>query len=267
MKNPIDLDTLVLKSGAHRPNTDGDMCAMEAVAFIAGEDWSASPDCVSPVITAFCVALNDGLDNETRQQLKPYLPRVIGTRDNNDEQRAWIATDWLVRVCTPRWLRAAGLNEQAAILEQMPELDAATCPSILPALQAVRKDADAAWAAAWDAARDAAWDAAWDAARAAAWDAAWDAAWAAARAAAWDAAWAAARDAARAAAWDAAWDAARDAARDAAASGGITPDMTYDQIYKVVYDAALPVLKPIADDLNQGAFELLDRLITVGVPA
>lgn len=40
-------------------------------------------------------------------------------------------------------------------------------------------------------------------------DAAWDAAWAAARAAARDAAWAAARDAARAAARAAAWDAAR----------------------------------------------------------
>ena len=64
---------------------------------------------------------------------------------------------------------------------------------------------DAAWAAAWNAARAAAGDAAWDAARAAAWDAAWAAAGAAARAAAWAAAW----DAARAAAWDAAWDAAR----------------------------------------------------------
>jgi hypothetical protein len=74
----------------------------------------------------------------------------------------------------------------------------------------------AARAAAW-ATRDAAWAAAWAAARDAAWAAAGDAAWAAARAAAWDAraaAWdarAAAWDAARAAAW-----ATRDAARDAA---------------------------------------------------
>ena len=49
---------------------------------------------------------------------------------------------------------------------------------------------DAAWAAAWAAARDAAWAAA----RAAAWDAAWDAARAAARAAAWDAARAAEKE-------------------------------------------------------------------------
>ena len=63
---------------------------------------------------------------------------------------------------------------------------------------------DAAWVAAWDAARDATWDFAWDAARVAALDFAWGVAWVAAR------------DAARAAAWGAAWDAALDAARDAA---------------------------------------------------
>ena len=70
-----------------------------------------------------------------------------------------------------------------------------------------KEELDAAWDAAWAAARDAAWAAAWDAAKAAARAAARDAAWDAAKAAAWaaarDAAWAAAWDAARAAAWDA----------------------------------------------------------------
>ena len=66
---------------------------------------------------------------------------------------------------------------------------------------------DAAWAAAWAAARAAAW--------AAAGAAAWDAAWAAARAAAGAAAGAAARAAARAAAGDAARAAAGAAAGDA----------------------------------------------------
>ena len=50
---------------------------------------------------------------------------------------------------------------------------------------------NAAWVAAWDAARDAAWDAAWNAAR----DAARDAAWDATRDAAWKAARASTRDA------------------------------------------------------------------------
>ena len=61
---------------------------------------------------------------------------------------------------------------------------------------ATEHDLEAAWDAAWAAARDAAGDAAWAAARAAAWAAARDAAGDAARDAAWDAAWAAARDAA-----------------------------------------------------------------------
>jgi hypothetical protein len=75
--------------------------------------------------------------------------------------------------------------------------------------EATRDELDAAWAAAWAAARDAAWAAARDAATAAARDAAWAAARDAATAAARDAAWAAARDAAWDADWDAAWDAAR----------------------------------------------------------
>ena len=89
---------------------------------------------------------------------------------------------------------------------------------------------DAAWDAAWAAARDAAWDAARAAAWAAAWAAARAAAWAAARAAAWAAAWAAAGDAAWAAAWAAAGDAAWDAARAAAwaAAGDAAWDAAWD---------------------------------------
>ena len=62
-----------------------------------------------------------------------------------------------------------------------------------------------------DGGREAARDVGGAAKRAVPGDAAWDAAWAAARAAAWDAAW----SAARAAAWYAAWDAAMYAARAA----------------------------------------------------
>jgi hypothetical protein len=79
---------------------------------------------------------------------------------------------------------------------------------------------EAAWAAAWAAAREAAWAAAREAAWAAAWaatrEAAWAAAWAATREAACDAAWAAARAAQRtqfAAIVEAAFDAAEAAER------------------------------------------------------
>jgi hypothetical protein len=207
-----------LHHGGHRPNAEGRMCAMEAVAYIAGEPWSDTPQCASPVISAFMSVWNDGLpDAERTTLLLPLIPRLVGTRGDEalEERRSLMAADWLVRVHTPAWLRLAKLDAQAELLERLPEITSmAQVPSIRGPLEAVRQDAAAAWAAAWDAAGAAAWAAAWDAARAAAQAAAWDAAWDAAGAAAGAAAWAAAWDAARAAAWAAAWDAAGAALAD-----------------------------------------------------
>ena len=82
---------------------------------------------------------------------------------------------------------------QADALADLPEIiDFAQCPSLMPTLNAVCTDADAAWVAAWVAAKAAAKDAAW----VAGW--AEDAAEAAAEAAAGAAAWVAAKDAAAA---------------------------------------------------------------------
>jgi len=183
-----------LKHGAHKSFNDG-LCAMEAVAYIAGEPWSDHPQCACPVIAAFMRSWNDGLpDSDRTLLLLPLIPKLINTRGSRalEQRRATMAADWLIRVYTPAWLRLAKLETQAALLEALPEItDFAQCPSLMPTLMAVRRDAsaamdaamDAAWAAARNAARDAAMDAAWDAARDAAGAAAWDAAWDAARAA------------------------------------------------------------------------------------
>ena len=210
MTPTLNLDDLTLGRGSHDPGAG--MCVMEAAAYMAGEPWSDHPDCVSPVIAAFLRAWNDGMPDDQRHQLVRYLANVhdggvLGTGPSTpeaEERRAWMATDWAVRVHTPAWLRVAGLDTQAATLERLPEIvSTETATSIRPALAAVRKDAAAAWAAAGAAAWAAAWDAAWDAAR----DAAGAAAGDAARDAARDAAGDAARDAAGAAARVAAWDA------------------------------------------------------------
>lgn len=171
-----------LHAGSH---SQGDqMCAMEAVAFVAHEPWSDHPQCASPVIGAFMRAWNDGLpDAERSDLLLPLIPRLVGTRGSAalEERRSLMAADWLVRKHTPAWLELAGLKDQAAMLRGLPEITSmAQVPSIRSPLEAVRKDAAAAW----------------DAARAAAGAAARDAAWAAAGAAAGDAARAAAGDAA-----------------------------------------------------------------------
>ena len=236
-----------LNSGGHDGITRG-MCVMEAVAYVAGEPWSDTPECACPVIAAFLRSWNDSLptDAERDRLLKPLIPLIVGTRSTPsvEQRRGTMAADWLIRVHAPAWLRLAGLEQQAAALESLPEIkDFAQCPSLMPTLNAVRTDAAAAWAAAWDAAGDAARDAAWDAAR----DAARDAAWAAAWAAAWDAA----GDAARGAAWDAARDAARDAAWAAAG------DAAWDAA------AAGVALKPTTERLQASAVELVKRMAAV----
>jgi hypothetical protein len=231
-----------LLTGKHVP--DGEMCLLEAVSYVAGERWSDHPRCVSKVIGAFGRAWNDQLDDATRQRLREYIPRMIGTATGaaDDRARAWLATDWLVRTFTPAWLDLAGLSDDAAGLRALPELTSAA------SWRTARPTVEAARARAWDAAGAAAGDAAWDAAGAAAWDAAGAAARAAARAAAGDAAGAAAGDAAWAAAGDAAWDAAW------AAAGA----------------AAGKALAPTVVALQESAFALFDRMLAVGraeVPA
>ncbi len=254
MGNAIDLTRIEvippLSVGNHDSLSQG-ACIMEAAAYVAGEPWSDHPQCVCPIIGAFLRSWNDALPSDERDPLlRSLIPAVIGTRGSKalEQRRATMAADWLVRSHTPAWLRLAGLNAQAKALEMLPEItDFARCPSLMPALNAARTDADAAWAAAGDAARAAARNAAW----AAAGDAAEDAARAAARNAAWaaagDAAWAAAEDAARAAAWAGARDAAGDAAGDAA--------------WAAAWAGARDALKPTREALQQSALALVHRMI------
>jgi len=239
-----------LGKGNHQSIADG-MCAMEAASYIAGEKWSDHPQCVCPVIGAFLRNWNDSLPDDERNALitPALIAKTIGTRGSKDleRRRSLMAADWLIRVHTPAWLRLAKLDSQADLITGLPEItDMAQYPSLRAPLEAVRKDAAAAGAAARAAAWDAAGAAAGAAARAAARDAARAAAGAAAWAAARDAARAAARDAAWAAAWAAAWDAAGDAAWAAA--------------WDAAGDAAWDALKPTRDALQTSAGELILRM-------
>jgi len=161
------LDTVTFARGAH-DQRDSAMCVMEAAAYLAGEPWSDHPQCVSPVIAAFLRNWNDNLPEPPRTELlRPLLPFVIGTRTSEaDEQtRAWMATDWLVRVQAPAWMDLSErLKPHAAALRALPPLTsgeiATACASVL---DAARKESAAAGDAARDAARDAAGAAARDA--------------------------------------------------------------------------------------------------------
>ena len=158
----IGLDGIVLSKGDHRSREKG-VCALEAVAWLAGLPHSDAPACVCPVIRAFVVSWNDAIPDDVRRTalLKPFLLKMLDTKSTPAVEltRSYLAFDWLVRVQMPAWLDLSQTLAQhaTALRACAPLVDRATIDAATPSLTA-------AWAAAWDAA----WDAARAAARAAA---------------------------------------------------------------------------------------------------
>jgi hypothetical protein len=245
-----------LSYGTHATPEDG-RCAMEWVSYLAGEPHSDEPACVGPVLRAFCIGLNDSFDDTSRQRLRPYLTRTIGTADDGlDEARSWMAMDWLVRVYAPTWLGLAKLTEAARLLTSLPlVLDVALLQASLRPLELARHDASGALAVSRGTGRGAARvlprAAGRSAARELAWSSAAAAVWAAARLSLGDIA----GDRARAAARAAAGDAAALAARQARASSERA----------ATEEAVRSALAPTANALQDSALALLDRMLPTDV--
>lgn len=117
----IDLTTLHLERGGHSSRESG-VSVMEAVAWLAHEPHTNRPECASPVIAAFCRAVNDRVGDEERQRLVAYLPRLVETRaaDEVELRRTMILADWAVRVAAPVSLEIAGLSGEAEGLRRLP---------------------------------------------------------------------------------------------------------------------------------------------------
>jgi len=136
-----------------------DVCAMQAVSWLAGyTHFNDSPECVCPVIRRYIIRLNDSwLFRDHRDELKPFLPRTIGTKGDRElsAQRGFIAADYAVRKFAPMWLRTLKREEWAAELEAVPPVVARESAEV--ARDAARKIRAYAYAAAAaDAAADAA---------------------------------------------------------------------------------------------------------------
>ena len=236
-----------LAYGTHATPEDG-RCAMEWVSHLAGEPHSDEPACVSPVMRAFCVALNDGLDDAPRQRLRPYLTRTIGTAgDGLDPMRAWMATDWLIRTYTPAWLSRAGFNDAADRLRSLPEVTGTDgLDQALEALHFARQRVRGGWAAS-----KTGWFTPGLLARATA----RQTAWAAAAAAAWAAA--------RAGVGDIAGDRARAAARAVAgeAAAAVVRTARAGAVRAAAQEAARSALAGTLEELQESAFVLLDRML------
>lgn len=263
----LDLDTLVLERGKHAYAEKG-MNVLEAVSAISpNEKFGDDPRSVSPVISAFLKEWNDDLEDEPRQKLKQFIPRIANSvlTEDIEEFRAWTATDWLVRVQAPVWLGAAGLDEFAEALGQQ---DPVVFPDQARNVQKVLDEAAAyANVGAKDMSRD--------------WGEAGEAAWAKVGPKSWEAAGNGVKMAVRRAtssgqkaASAAAGYGLRYAARDAAVE--VACDAAWDAAFIVAWNAALPVggfktgeastaaaeaLAPIKAALEELQFDLLDTLL------
>lgn len=75
-----------LVKGAGEPRS-GKLCVMSFVAFLAGEAHSDRPAAASPLIRELAIRINDAMPQEIRQELKPFVPRILGTNDGCDAKR------------------------------------------------------------------------------------------------------------------------------------------------------------------------------------
>ena len=263
----LDLDTLVLERGRHAYADQG-MNVLEAVSVIGGEKFSDRPRSVSPVIAAFLKDWNDELEDDARQELKKFIPRIAGSVLTQDieEFRTWLTVDWLVRVQAPVWLNAADLGEFAQALADQD-------PVVFPdQARAVQKVLDEAAAYANVGAKDLSQQ----------WGEAGEEAWAKVGPKSWESAGNGVKMAVRRAtnlghkaALAASGIGLRSAARDAAAE--VACDAAWDAAFIVAWRAALPVggfntgeaaakaaeaLRPPAEELQAKQFELLETLLS-----
>ena len=84
---------------------DDGVCAMELVAWFAGEKHSDEPRCACPLLGALVRATNDLChDADARDRiLRPLTPRLVQSRADPfiESQRAWLAADAVARFLAP----------------------------------------------------------------------------------------------------------------------------------------------------------------------
>jgi hypothetical protein len=127
-----DLDDIVLETLPHS-RRGLHLTFLELVSWFAHEPHNDAPASVSPVLATYSRWFASALDNVRRQELKSRARALIGTGRSaapwaarskvplspSDVERAWLTTDWLIRVQAASWLRLAGLVEAAGRLESI----------------------------------------------------------------------------------------------------------------------------------------------------
>jgi len=144
------IDTIPLQHGSHRSRDDG-MCAMEMVAWLAGEAHSDEPQCACPVLAALVRACNDGMSDGRRDALlRPLVPLLVNSRrsDAVEAVRGWRAVDRLVRRLAPSWLEARGARRDAQVLSSLAPITNAVAAQAarLALTTCAQQDRAVAWA-------------------------------------------------------------------------------------------------------------------------
>lgn len=96
------------------------LCAMAAVSWVMEREHDDHPECACPVIGWYVIGLNDAMQDEDRQRLLSYLPRIAGSRSNDHEKlRGQIIARGAVRVLAPAALESLHLQDQARKLRDL----------------------------------------------------------------------------------------------------------------------------------------------------
>ena len=112
--------------GSHDSPKKG-ACVMEAVSYVGGESWTDRPGCCCPVIGAVMRHINDALPSgKVDLVMRPRVHRLVGTcgGPEKERERSMAITEWTLRTYAPAFLRAAGLPDEAGMLENGPEIRA-----------------------------------------------------------------------------------------------------------------------------------------------
>lgn len=99
--------------------SDNELCVMSLVALLAGERHTDRPKVACPVIATFAIKVNDGIDCDARQALKPFAPRIIGTRDGHARRRAFILVNAILGEVLPHRARDFGRFVSAEVMERL----------------------------------------------------------------------------------------------------------------------------------------------------
>lgn len=149
------LRTYRLLMGAHHGPEDG-TCVNEAASMIAGEEFSANPSCVDPIICRLAMAINDACGSTLRDELLSGMPyRIVGTnagpamakrrlamlkslaaskcgkyeymhiaaKDYEDQQKDRPAASWYAMACgIPMYMSGIETGPVAILLREMTDL-------------------------------------------------------------------------------------------------------------------------------------------------